>query len=90
MEWAAPGSCLVLSHVTGDFTDETPDDRDWAPLSVSPVTAAPRDRAGIMGFFRGLDVLEPGLVQLPAWRPGIGAKDDPSRVWAYGGVARKL
>ncbi|MEU1806624.1 SAM-dependent methyltransferase [Streptomyces sp. NPDC019937] len=89
MEWAAPGSCLILSHVTGDFTDETPEDRDWAPLSVSPVAAAPRDYDGIKGFFHGLDLLEPGLVQLAAWRPGIGAEHDPSRVWAYGGVARK-
>jgi hypothetical protein len=89
MEWAAPGSCLIVSHVTGDFTDETLGDRDWDTFSLSPVAASARDYAGITGFFHGLDLLEPGLVQLPAWRPGIGAEHDPSRVWAYGGVARK-
>ncbi|MGW7621305.1 SAM-dependent methyltransferase [Streptomyces antimycoticus] len=88
MDWAAPGSCLVLSHATGDFTLDT--DREWGIISFGdPVSLVARDRAGIMEFFTGLDLLAPGLVQLPSWRPGIGAESDPSRVWAYGGVARK-
>lgn len=86
MDWAAPGSCLILSHVTGDFTENPY--RDWSGFTT-PVSSAPRDRAEIQEFFAGLDLLEPGLVQLPLWRPGIGAEHDPSRVWAYGGVARK-
>ncbi|MET7763245.1 SAM-dependent methyltransferase [Streptomyces sp. NPDC005355] len=88
MDWAAPGSCLVLSHATGDFTEDT--ERDWEALSfAAPVAVVSRDRHEIGTFFTGLDLLAPGLVQLPAWRPGIGAESDPRRVWAYGGVARK-
>lgn len=86
MDWAAPGSCLVLSHVTGDFTQNPY--RDWSGFT-SPVSSGARDLSQIQGFFSGLELLEPGLVQLPLWRPGIGAEHDPSRVWAYGGVARK-
>lgn len=86
MDWAAPGSCLVLSHVTGDFTQNPY--RDWSGFT-SPVSSGARDQSQIQGFFSGLELLEPGLVQLPLWRPGIGAEHDPSRVWAYGGVARK-
>ncbi|MEU2212176.1 SAM-dependent methyltransferase [Streptomyces hygroscopicus] len=88
MDWAAPGSCLVLSHGTGDFTLDT--DREWEVISFEdPVSLVARDRDQIMEYFSGLELLDPGLVQLPSWRPGIGAESDPSRVWAYGGVARK-
>ncbi|MET8069640.1 SAM-dependent methyltransferase [Streptomyces sp. NPDC005271] len=88
MDWAAPGSCLILSHATGDFTEDT--ERDCDVLRFAhPVAVVARDGQGIGKFFTGLDLLAPGLVQLPAWRPGIGAESDPRRVWAYGGVARK-
>lgn len=86
MDWAAPGSRLILSHVTGDFTQNPY--RDWSGFT-GPVVSGARDRSQILDFFTGLDLLEPGLVQLPLWRPGIGAEHDPSRVWAYGGVGRK-
>ena len=34
-----------------------------------------RDRAGVERFFAGLDLVEPGLVWVPQWRP---AADDPA------------
>ncbi|GIE36757.1 hypothetical protein Ait01nite_098020 [Actinoplanes italicus] len=39
----------------------------------------------IGSLFEGLDLLEPGLVQLPQWRPD----DEPEWLDAYGAVARK-
>ena len=38
-------------------------------------------------FFQGLELVEPGLVATPLWRPGPGA--DPRKLDVYCGVARK-
>lgn len=32
--------------------------------------ATPRNHADVTRFFDGLDLLEPGVVRLPRWRPG--------------------
>ena len=41
----------------------------------------------IAGFFSGLELVEPGVVAVPHWRPEHdGAPDD---VDAFGGVGRK-
>jgi hypothetical protein len=50
-----------------------------------------RGHAQIAGFFDGWELVEPGLVQVPLWRPD-GKPPRPkevSRAWIYGGVARK-
>jgi hypothetical protein len=57
---------------------------------LSPATQlTPRSRGDLLRFFDGLELLEPGLVQLPRWRPGPG--DDPPSmdIPAYCAVARK-
>jgi hypothetical protein len=41
----------------------------------------------IAGFFEGLEMVEPGLVSCPLWRPDPG--DTPTPVDAFGGVGRK-
>ena len=40
-------------------------------------------------FFDGLEMVEPGLVQLHRWRPGTGLDDTSRDLAAYGAVARK-
>jgi S-adenosyl methyltransferase len=40
-------------------------------------------------FFDGLELVEPGLVYVHAWRPDPGDPEPPGGVSAYGGVARK-
>ncbi len=44
-----------------------------------------------MALFAGFDLVEPGLVYLPQWRPDGPADGpaDPSSVWFLAGVARK-
>jgi hypothetical protein len=41
----------------------------------------------IRTFFTGLDLVEPGLVSTPRWRPGPG--DEPKELAVYCGLARK-
>jgi hypothetical protein len=47
-----------------------------------------RDRAQVTGFFEGLELVEPGVVQLSKWRPRSGAESAAAAA-LWGGVARK-
>ncbi len=87
------GSFLALSHLTGDF-----DPAAWEGVAAvyrrSGVIMQVRSRPEIEKFFAGLDLIEPGVVSLPRWRPDpgdIGRPDMPgdAAVSVYGGVARK-
>jgi SAM-dependent methyltransferase len=84
----APGSYLVLSQTTPDF-----DPGAMAALAAASeaggIANVPRSLADTEPFFAGLELVEPGLVPLAAWRPDPGADQDPRSVYAYGGVARK-
>jgi SAM-dependent methyltransferase len=84
----APGSYLVLSQSTPDF-----DPAAMAGLAAASeqggIANVPRSLADTEPFFAGLQLVEPGLVPMAAWRPDPGADEDPRSVYAYGGVARK-
>jgi O-methyltransferase involved in polyketide biosynthesis len=47
-----------------------------------------RSPAQIAGFFEGLELVEPGVVSCPRWRPEPGA-GGPADADAFGGVGRK-
>lgn len=40
-------------------------------------------------MFEGLQMVEPGLVQLPLWRPEGKPPANVERIWLYAGVGRK-
>jgi hypothetical protein len=84
------GSYLALSHLTGDF-DPAAWDGVAAVYRKSGVTLQVRSRADIERFFTGLDMVEPGVQVLPAWRPDADAGEPPTdvQVSVYGGLARK-
>ena len=83
-----PGSYLVLSHVTGDIRSQSAAN---AAVHYKKVTsgATLRGRDEIHRFFAGLDLIDPGLVQVPHWRPGGPEPADAGKVWILGGVGRK-
>jgi SAM-dependent methyltransferase len=84
----APGSYLVLSQSSQDFDPEAM--RGLAAASEqSGIPNVPRTLAETRAFFADLELVEPGLVPLAAWRPDPGSQEDPHSVYAYGGVARK-
>ncbi|MEV1328496.1 SAM-dependent methyltransferase [Micromonospora costi] len=73
----APGSYLLVSHATADEAPHDQGELDVAHDIYRRKTATPlglRSRAQVERFFTGLDLVEPGLVWLPLWRP---APDDP-------------
>jgi S-adenosyl methyltransferase len=55
--------------------------------SANPVTL--RSRREVEQFFDGLELLDPGLVQVHRWRPGSVAQDLDDEVAGYAGLARK-
>jgi hypothetical protein len=80
------GSYLSISHPASDIEPvKAADIRDrLRPLSYQQYT--PRPRAEVLRFFDGLELVDPGLVQIQQWRPAIEVHQTFS-VWA--GVARK-
>ncbi|WP_225823616.1 SAM-dependent methyltransferase [Streptomyces naphthomycinicus] len=80
------GSYLVLSHATGDFAD-----RSAAQAVYTKATASLnlRTRPEIERFFAGFDLVEPGLAQVPFWRPDTPPPPRSEEIGFYGAVARK-
>jgi SAM-dependent methyltransferase len=83
----APGSYLAVGHGTADSRPA-----DAAKLEeVSRRTPTPltlRPRAAVERFFDGFDLVEPGLVWVPLWRPDPGDEPGPHPEMSanYGGV----
>jgi hypothetical protein len=48
-----------------------------------------RSRADMTRFLAGLELVEPGLVTVPEWRPEAGARRPAQVIPLYGVVARK-
>jgi len=78
----APGSYLVLCHGTDDGK---PAAHAAAKVYNRSVTTDLhiRSRAEILRFFQGFDLVDPGLVPIPQWRPDSPADTptDPMRFW---------
>jgi S-adenosyl methyltransferase len=81
-----PGSYLSISHPASDIEPEKAADIRDRLKSLSFQQYTPRPRGEVLRFFDGLELVEPGLVQVQQWRPAIEVPDTFS-VWA--GVARK-
>jgi hypothetical protein len=85
------GSYLALSHGTQDF--HPPGDANRAAAAYRNATAplVLRTRQQVGAFFDGFELVEPGLVQAPLWRPD-GRPPRPrdlAKIGIYGGVGRK-
>ncbi|AXK31351.1 SAM-dependent methyltransferase [Streptomyces armeniacus] len=81
-----PGSHLVLSHATGDFADRS---NAQAVYNGATATLNLRARAEVERFFDGFDLIDPGLAQVPFWRPDAPPPPRSAEIGFYGGVARK-
>ena len=82
------GSYLALSHPASDIEAEAQGElaRRLNRTMAEGVTL--RDHAQVTRFFSGLEVVEPGLVRVPEWRPTSDLEaSSPAGLW--GGVGRK-
>jgi hypothetical protein len=86
-ETLPPGGALVLSHgFQGELSDETMG-RAQDIYARTKGSLKARDRDAIRTLFSGLELVEPGLVHVGAWRPDHDLEqDDPSAPGMLGGV----
>jgi hypothetical protein len=83
-----PGSFLVLTHVAADIEPEAMAEMARRMNEHVTQSVTLRDHAAVARFFAGLELVPPGVVRVPEWRPDPA--DDaaaPSTQW--GGVGRK-
>jgi hypothetical protein len=93
----APGSYLVVSHITADGTSPPEADEVFALMRkhmADPPT--PRTHAEVRRFFDGFDLLDPGVAPVDRWRPDDQTPPAPpldggggAEFWMYAGVGRK-
>lgn len=82
-----PGSYLVLSHGAADAASKHALSEIADVYQGVTAAAVPRTAKEIREFFTGLDLVEPGLVDVRRWRSDM--KEKPTRVRLLGGVGRK-
>jgi hypothetical protein len=87
----APGSYLALSHGTADFHDQTLTDAGAAVYSRATAPLVLRGHAQVAALFQGWDLVEPGLVQVPLWRPDgkLPRPGQLAKIGIYGGISGK-
>ncbi|WP_329233271.1 SAM-dependent methyltransferase [Streptomyces canus] len=85
----APGSHLVLSHPAADIGAEevAASMRVYNERAAAHAGATPRTHGDVTRFFAGTELLDPGVVQLPEWRPEVESGPDALPMWC--GVGRK-
>jgi len=89
MEAVPSGSWLALSHPARDVHPQQVTEAASRFNQLAPAKATLRTRAEILRLFDGLELLEPGLVQVHQWRPGLAAPGHDQEAAGYCGLARK-
>jgi SAM-dependent methyltransferase len=91
----APGSYLVLTHVTDEGQRFNADDVrnvEDAYRQRAATTGRLRSQKEIARYFDGWELVEPGLTWVPSWRPDAAEPDeftdDPQLSMTLAGVAR--
>ncbi len=82
----APGSYLVISHLTGDLAPGPVAAGVGAYNAAVPAAVIPRSHAQVTALFGGLRLVPPGVVPLPEWRPTVPGP--AARADLYAGMAR--
>jgi len=83
-----PGSYLALSQVASDVETQQVAEGRRRYNSLARETQQHRTHAEVTRFFAGLELVEPGVVLVPDWRPSSGL-EAKAKSTMWGGVARK-
>lgn len=101
LDAVAPGSHMVVSHLAADLQKEMAELADRHNQPKPAETVRLRTHTEVLGFFDGLEVLEPGVVPINWWRPpsssaGRGSPgmrstpdDGAAPIPIYGAIGRK-
>ncbi len=83
------GSYLAISQFTQDLQpEEMAGVVEVMKKSQNPMF--PRTKTEIEGLFDGFELVEPGIVPSPLWRPEGTNTDDPDKAGIYAAVGKKL
>jgi SAM-dependent methyltransferase len=85
----APGSHLTGTHVTTDGHSAEAVAQIERVYATTPTPIYFRDHAEVGHFFDGLELVEPGLVTVDAWRPDPADPAPAATRWLYGAVGHK-
>lgn len=83
------GSWLAVYHPASDIDQERVGEAVRRVNARSAGTTTLRNYNQVVRFFDGLQLIEPGLVQVQRWAPGAAALDNGEEIAAYAGLARK-
>jgi S-adenosyl methyltransferase len=89
VEAMARASWLAVYHPASDIDQDRVGEAVRQVNARSAGTTTLRSYDQVARFFDGLQLIEPGLVQVQRWRPGAAAADDGDEIAAYAGLARK-
>jgi O-methyltransferase involved in polyketide biosynthesis len=83
------GSYLAVTHSTSEVTGERVIEavRQWNQVAPTPYRL--RSPEQIAAFFGGLELIEPGVVSCPRWRPELGDHRGVQDMDEYCAVGRK-
>jgi hypothetical protein len=83
------GSYLALTHSTSEVSGERVIEavRQWNQVAPTPYTLRSPEQIAV--FFDGLEMVEPGLVPCPRWRPDPGDAAGARDMDEYCGLGRK-
>jgi DNA-binding HxlR family transcriptional regulator len=85
-----PGSYLVATHATQDFTEPEMAAGYRELLDGGRIDAWPRGREEFTALFNDLELVEPGIVPTSEWRPPPRTPiPNPSDIGLWAGVGRK-
>jgi hypothetical protein len=87
----APGSYFGLCHLTSEGRPAVGQAAEKVYNRTVTTELHVRSRGDIERFFGDFELVEPGLVDIPRWRPDSPADvpSDPTKFWALVGVGRK-
>jgi hypothetical protein len=83
-----PGSYVVISHAASDIDTGAMISMANRLNELMAQQVVPRTHREVAAFFAGLDLLEPGLVRIPEWRPA-SSSESAVRAQMWGAVGRK-
>jgi hypothetical protein len=81
--------CRKFSCTSAAVGASVPRPHATSPKPAAPAPVAARTHAEVCQFFAGLDLLEPGVVQVHRWRAEAGDLGNGRNLAIYAGVGRK-
>src|SRR5260370_23609818 len=88
MAAVSPGSYLVISHPASDIQAAAMAGMARRLNKVMAQQVKPRSNDEVTAFSDGLELVEPGVIRNPEWRP-LSPADAAGKSTMRGGVARK-